>query len=330
MGTEVKKWVSFRTERECRFALRWLNKVESLTLPMPSGSTLEILNKQINQILNSNFLAGTQSIRVEEKVRELEVAVKDNILSDDNLGWLKRNKIVALCLWWQLRTYHKLVFFRNQVDAWKNYDIILSMLSSEDESKLLSTICIGPDERLKFIVDYLDSFIIPHSNVVFAKTELLDDIKNKYINERSVRWSPACLMKKDKNSCEWAWKYISDYQNNHGLKNNKNAASDTIQKVLFVNTYHPDESDLDDYITSVYAAFELWDEGIDARELFVTRISRAWNQYTLRNTRKDKKPINCYVSSATKNKLDKYCKETNRTITDVIETLIKDNCKSLF
>lgn len=56
-------------------------------------------------------------------------------------------------------------------------------------------------------------------------------------------------------------------------------------------------------------------------------MSRSWSQYSLRRSRKDKKPINCYVDSATKKKLESYCVKTNSTITEVIETLINNHCK---
>ncbi len=328
MDSKIHKWVNFQTERECWFALRWLNIVGKQNPPMSAEGNVDTLNRQINQILNSMLEAGTQVIRRDDKIRELEQAVKENILTDGDLSWLKRNAIATLCLWWQLRTHRHTIFFRERQKSFNNHDLILSTLSAEDE--LFTRVYTSHNERFMCIVHYLDSLIVMRSDKTYAKSELLNKIKREYINERPVRLSPSWLVQKDNDACKWAWKYITDYQKNHLLKNNKSDSFYRFPDGFFANGYHPDESSPGEYLIAIYAAFELWDERDDARELFITRMNRAWNQYTLRHTRKDKKPINCYVNSATKKRLEKYCKTTNQTITDVIEALINDHCKPPF
>lgn len=330
MEPVIRRMVNFETERECRFALHWLNIVVKLNRPSQAGSNLDTLNQQINEMLNSLSVAGTQTIKRDNILRDLERAVKENILTDADLAWLKRNAIVTLCFWWQLRTQRHAIFFRDKNHRWGNVEDILSTLPEGDVDQLLSITCTSQDERFKCIVSYLDSLVVSPSEITYSKAELLEKIKNGYINERQVRLSSGWLVQKDEEACRWAWKYISDYQRKHRLKKNKNNPNNIITGGYFISDYSPDESSSDEYVLAIYAAFELWGEGDDARELFISKINRAWNQYNLRRTRKDKKPVNCYVKNATKKKLEKYCKATDKTITEVIEALINNHCKPPF
>ena len=327
MDSAVRRLVSFESERECRFALSWLSKIEKLSLPGKTGNNLETLNRQINEMLSSLPAAGTQGIRLEDKLQELEVAVKENILSDADMDWLSRNPVATLYLWWRLKVQKHAIFFRDPKLRWGDEDSFLRRLTREDEHKLFDMACTSQPERLKWVIDYLDSLIIVHSDHVYTKGELLGRLKNEFINERRIRLSPAWLVAKDEGACKWAWDYISDYQRKYSIKRNKDNPSTSVTGGSFTSNYRPDESDLGEYVLAVQAAFELWEWGDDARELFVNKMSRSWSQYSLRRSRKDKKPINCYVDSATKKKLESYCVKTNSTITEVIETLINNHCK---
>ncbi|ECH3817632.1 hypothetical protein FPC62_27080 [Salmonella enterica] len=330
MGAVGQKWVSFESERECRFALHWLNIVAKQNLPPTKGSNLDMLNHQINEILNKLPVAGTHTIRLNDILRDLELAVKDNILTEAELQWLNRNRIVTLCFCWLLRTQQHAIFFHDPTKQWGNPDNIISTLSEEEKQKLFAVACTSQEERLKWIIQYLDSIIITRSDITYTKSELLNKIKNRYINERQIRLSPQWLVETNEDACKWAWLYIVNYQKKYFLKKNTGILSITNPDWSFTNNYSPDESDPGEYILAVHAAFELWSEGDDARELFINKMNRSWNQYSLRHSRRDKKPVNCYVDRATKKKLEKYCKLTKRTITEVIETLINTYCNPPF
>lgn len=265
MDSAVRRLVSFESERECRFALSWLSKIEKLSLPDKTGNTLETLNRQINQMLSSLPAAGTQGIRLEDKLQELEFAVKENILTDADMAWLSRNPVATLCLWWQLKVQKRAIFFHDPRLQWGDESSILRRFTWEEEHKFFDIACTSQSERLKWVIDYLDSLIIVHSDHVYTKAELLGRLKNEFINERRIKLSPAWLVAKDEDACKWAWDYISEYQRKYSIKRNKGNPSTSVIGGNFTSNYLPDESAPDEYVLAVQAAFELWEGGDDGR-----------------------------------------------------------------
>ncbi|EIM5528686.1 hypothetical protein LNM54_000390 [Salmonella enterica subsp. enterica] len=326
MAAHECRKVNFTTIRECQFAILWLNKEGKINIPMDKGNTPAELNHQINKMLDKSF-----GSRRENLIIDLESVVKNNVPDETQFEWLGKNDVLTLCLWWVIKRNRSNIFAKDTEYLFKNKNT-LNIPQFKDGNILSKSAATRHEERLRDIITFLDNLIVTGSRHIYTKSELLNQVKYEYINKRPLRLSLPWLTSENQVGCEWAWLYTMDYHKKHHNRDIKDSYNISFRKrtVLnneFTTNYKPDSSSVLEYSLAVKAAFELWPAGDDARELFITKIKRAWNQYNLRHSRKDKKPVNCFINTSTKNKLETYCKKTNKTITDVIETLINNHCK---
>ncbi|EJK6212066.1 hypothetical protein MX582_004797 [Salmonella enterica] len=334
MTGHCNRKVNFATMRECQLAILLLNKKGRFNLPMYTGNTPQELNHQINQMLDNRFRTELQKKRKDIIIICLESVVKNNIIDETQFEWLRKNETLTLCLWWVIKTNGVNIFAQNLDHLWRNKNT-LNILQFKNGNILSETAAARHEERLRDIITFLDNLIVKGSKHIYTKSDLLNLIKNEYINKRQLRLSLPWLIPENQSACKWAWYYTMDYHEKYRIryKNSPDNFENRTIKLLndeFTSKYNPDTSSSQEYVLAVNAAFELWSAGDGTRELFITKIKRAWSQYNLRHSRKDKKPVNCFINTSTKKKLEIYCEKTNRTITEVIETLINTYCNPPF
>lgn len=334
MTVQIREKVNFTTMRECWFAISWLNKEGGINIPMYTRNTPQELSQQIDHMLNNAPHTKGNNIRIDNLITRLKSVVEENIPDKAHFEWLRKNEIPTLCLWWVIKKNESNIFAKDIKYSPKNKET-LNIPQFKNGNILSESAATRHEERLQDIIAFLDNLIVAGSEHIYTKSELLSRVKDEYINKRPLRLSLPWLTPENQDACEWAWSYTMDYHKkylNRYIKDSYNLSfrKRTLFNNEFTTNYNPDPSSTLEYVLAVNAAFELWSAGDDARELFITKIKRAWSQYNLRHSRKDKKPVNCFINASTKKKLEIYCEKTNRTITDVIEALINTHCKPPF
>lgn len=148
------------------------------------------------------------------------------------------------------------------------------------------------------IKSYFDRLDIPQG----VKELLIDHIRTDWFNQNTdwLFW----IENKNKAQVDWAVKYMRGH-----FKSDDN-------NMLYY--YYPSSA-----LNRIYGFFDIILTSNESRELFIIKMKKAWAQSRYRESVKDKKVINTYVSNDVKEKLKEIVRSSNKKTTEVISDLIR-------
>ena len=148
------------------------------------------------------------------------------------------------------------------------------------------------------IKSYFDRLNIP----LDVKELLIDHIRTDWFNQNTdwLFW----IENKNKTQVDWAVEYIRGH-----FKSEDN-------DMLYY--YNPSSA-----LNRIYGFFDIILTSNESRELFIIKMKKAWAQSRYRESVKDKKVINTYVSNDVKEKLKEIVRSGNKKTTEVISDLIR-------
>lgn len=161
----------------------------------------------------------------------------------------------------------------------------------------------GLRELKDIIILYFDRLSIH----VEHKEALMDYIKSVWFSQ-SVEWLD-WIDDKNENQMNWAAGYIETHFR---------SSNDTLY-------YYKSSSSL----SKIYGFLDFCFNSNDSRELFIIKMKKAWAQNCYRESIKDKKVINTYVSNDVKEKLKEIVRVSNKKTNEVISDLIRREYNNL-
>lgn len=149
-----------------------------------------------------------------------------------------------------------------------------------------------------------------YGSLSVVKDDDFEDVWNDWVNVKAKGISLGFLDVSDDVQCEWMWSYLSKI---------------SFEGDGFFNYYFSvtPSTALEKYINSM-AIIDVSSNHDDTKRIIVDKCSRAWSQRKYRESKKDKAPINTYISKKAKKTLDRLVVENGSSIEIVIEKLILD------
>lgn len=281
-------YISTKSIRECRFYLRFLSETRT-PVPAITDNDPAILCKAINKVLGFK-----PSSNRERFVENMELACARQLIHISNFEWVKDNDRACYWLWLKVRTATEPELLAD----YENIDPRSNLFVYDELNLNISPSSI--EERYNCIVSFFDSWRSDPS----YKTLFLDNQRNQWgcilRLQRPFKWLDA----DNEQQCLWAWEQLSK----------RGIPTQHINFITSKEIYH-----------AVFAAFDAWQaHSFDSKELFLTKINKAWSQKKYRDNLEGKKPLNTYLNEETKHKLDVLSAKNRRKIHEMLEYIIID------
>ncbi len=163
----------------------------------------------------------------------------------------------------------------------------------------LNTVPTNHKERHELIIDFINRISLSYEDKLY----LMDDLQSNWTEVFSSLINLKWLDRKNKEQCQWAWKYVVN----------------NFPNILDIDPLSEDEMYLAinftlDHLSFSYPPAE--------RILFIQNLTKAWGQKKHRIKMGEKKPLNTYLESKVKNELLVISQLKDMKIQDVISSLI--------
>lgn len=265
---------------------------------LPTFRSGRILGEdELNDLIRKN-MADEKERR--DFIRRANIAYKESITEDRHFDWIN-NERIALYFIQFIHNYIYGNYLRSlAVKSGMGYRSHYPYIGETPHIRnmgLPETPC-GLRQLKDTIKSYFDSLDIPQG----IKELLIDHIKTDWFNQNSdwLSW----IENKNKAQIDWAVEYMCGHF--------KSEDNDMLH-------YYNSSSALN----RIYGFFDIILTSNESRELFVIKMKKAWSQVRYRESVKDKKVINTYVSNDVKEKLKEIVRSSNKKTTEVISDLIR-------
>ena len=180
-------------------------------------------------------------------------------------------------------------------------NIYLETLQSDHPSSVL--------ERAELVSKFFSKWQISGLEKRVLFNMLKEHYKKNYDSGLS-KW----LSIEQSEQCLWTWEYIS-----------KQRTSTFAHPIYEAFPRNAEEC----YYESLLA-YDLWQAPhIEVKKRYLDKLTRAWNQKRFRESNNEKKPLNTYISTESKDKLKRIAKEKQLPIYQVIEYMISKEFDTL-
>ncbi|MEQ5220051.1 hypothetical protein ABM024_08105 [Morganella morganii] len=271
------------------------NLNEALSPTFRSGRILG--ENELNYLIRNNM---TDEKERRDFIRRACIAYKESLTEDRYFDWINNERIAL----------YVIQFIHNYIHG--NYLHILAVKSGSEYRNhypsfgetphirnmgLPETPC-GLRQLKDTIKSYFDRLDIPQS----VKELLIDHIRTNWFNQNTdwLFW----IENKNKAQVDWALEYIRGHFRSEN------------DDMLYY--YHPSSA-----LNRIYGFFDIILLSNESCELFIIKMKKAWSQVRYRESIKDKKVINTYVSNDVKEKLKEIVRISNKKTTEIISDLIR-------
>lgn len=271
------------------------NLNEALSPTFRSGRILG--ENELNDLIRKNI---TDKKERSYFIRRANTAYKESLTEDRFFDWINNERIAL----YVIQFTHNYIYddylqslavktrpgYRNHYPSFGETPHIRNM-------GLPETPC-GLRQLKDTIKSYFDRLDIPQG----VKELLIDHIRTDWFNQNTdwLFW----IENKNKAQVDWAVKYMRGH-----FKSDDN-------NMLYY--YYPSSA-----LNRIYGFFDIILTSNESRELFIIKMKKAWAQSRYRESIKDKKVINTYVSNDVKEKLKEIVRISNKKTTEVISDLIR-------
>lgn len=271
------------------------NLNEALSPTFRSGRILG--ENELNDLIRKNI---TDKKERSYFIRRANTAYKESLTEDRFFDWINNERIAL----YVIQFIHNYIYddylqslavktgpgYRNHYPSFGETPHIRNM-------GLPETPC-GLRQLKDTIKSYFDRLDIPQG----VKELLIDHIRTDWFNQNTdwLFW----IENKNKAQVDWAVKYMRGH-----FKSDDN-------NMLYY--YYPSSA-----LNRIYGFFDIILTSNESRELFIIKMKKAWAQSRYRESVKDKKVINTYVSNDVKEKLKEIVRIRNKKTTEVISDLIR-------
>lgn len=271
------------------------NLNEALSPTFRSGRILG--ENELNDLIRKNI---TDKKERSYFIRRANTAYKESLTEDRFFDWINNERIAL----YVIQFIHNYIYddylqslavktrpgYRNHYPSFGETPHIRNM-------GLPETPC-GLRQLKDTIKSYFDRLDIPQG----VKELLIDHIRTDWFNQNTdwLFW----IENKNKAQVDWAVKYMRGH-----FKSDDN-------NMLYY--YYPSSA-----LNRIYGFFDIILTSNESRELFIIKMKKAWAQSRYRESIKNKKVINTYVSNDVKEKLKEIVRISNKKTTEVISDLIR-------
>lgn len=244
----------------------------------------------------------------EEFIKNMQRACVDEIIPLSTFDWIKDNARACYWIWYQVRaaTVSQLSAYQYSANKIKVPSYVQDSQVNASLPPMLSlylqfnltTLPASHQERFDAIMDFFDLW------------SASDVEKNKYLFDMKLQWSAIFnehdpfywLSEVDNGQCLWAWEYASPK----------------------IHSYYIKPLSPKDYYHATYALFDTWVIHPDTKKIFLMKMSKAWGQKKYRDGLLHKVPLNTYLDTEVKMKLDALAEGEGKKINEMITTLINE------
>ncbi|MDM8752994.1 hypothetical protein [Morganella morganii] len=271
------------------------NLNEALSPTFRSGRILG--EDELNDLIRKN-MADEKERR--DFIRRAYTAYKESLTEDRHFDWIN-NERIALYFIQFIHNYIYGNYLQSlAVKSGMGYRSLYPHFGETPHIRnmgLPETPC-GLRQLKDTIKSYFDSLDIPQG----IKELLIDHVKTDWFNQNAdwLSW----IENKNKAQIDWAVEYMRGHF--------KSEDNDMLH-------YYNSSSALN----RIYGFFDIILTSNESRELFIIKMKKAWSQVRYRESVKDKKVINTYVSNDVKEKLKEIVRSSNKKTTEVISDLIR-------
>lgn len=271
------------------------NLNEALSPTFRSGRILG--ENELNDLIRKNI---TDKKERSYFIRRANTAYKESLTEDRFFDWIN-NERIALYVIQFIHNYIYNDYLQNLAvktgPGYRNHYPSFGKTPHIRNMGLPETPC-GLRQLKDTIKSYFDKLDIPQG----VKELLIDHIRTDWFNQNTdwLFW----IENKNKAQVDWAVKYMRDH-----FKSDDN-------NMLYY--YYPSSA-----LNRIYGFFDIILTSNESRELFIIKMKKAWAQSRYRESVKDKKVINTYVSNDVKEKLKEIVRISNKKTTEVISDLIR-------
>lgn len=252
------------------------------------------------------YLESFNKDQIKDLVFSLVDARKEKILSEEEFDWIKQEGRACNFVWCLLK--------------WATFDNIkaLSHMGQESETpgyRYLSTSFFDQYVRAEDFHDFdknyqqLIEFFDGWGGDIYFKRNMMNSLKGCWENKKREKVKLAWLEKDNEEQCEWVWEYIKRKFERHFI----------IGKVFIV--LRPLSSS--QYYACSFAVLDFWEAAAGEKQYFAMKLKKAWDQREYRKKQVGRSPLNTYISSEAKIKLDKLAEEREEKIYRTLERIIR-------
>lgn len=268
----------------------------ALQIGQANISTLcDYINQEIHRIHLNNY------INIKNFISQAQASYKDyqqeNTFNETELEWLKNDVRACYWFWFSISNYQLMMYPINP-DGSIMYRNIYQDLN-------LSPNPVGNENRYNNICSFMRKVTGINKKIYWGTLKSQWDYTIANL-PKPLSWVKGNNPKQR----EWAINYILD--KNLFLKKN----------VMLVSTIR-NESDL-----PISILIDSLNMSILEKKEFLRAMNSAWNQVKVRESKKEKKAINAYISQSHKTKLDELSKIHHKPIEKIIEMLIDEYDKN--
>lgn len=272
------------------YIYRFLN--EDLSPQYQSGHILG--EKELNDLINKNI---SEKSKRKKFIREATRAYNESLLEDRYFNWINKERIALYVIQFIYNNVYGNYFSDNFIRPNSVYHYPLCEKTPHMSRMGLPMSPSGLKELRDTIKLYFDRLSTPPD----LKEVLMDNIKSIWSGQNKEWFS--WIDSKDKNQIDWSLKYLGNH-------------FQTDDDVLYYYKLSSPSSE-------IYGFLDICLDSNAERELFIIKMKKAWAQSRYRESVKDKKVINTYVSNDVKEKLKEIVRSGNKKTTEVISDLIR-------
>lgn len=236
-----------------------------------------------------------------ELLKEIKHKYHLRKLNNTQLVWIKSNSRACYWLWLKIK-------IDNDIEVYRFGETQLIKNANKLKKTPIPMDAHTHEERFSYLKTYLDYWPITTDEKVGELAKIHDRWAHVFNRHEPLkRLSP-----KDKERCYWTWNYMENSE-----------------KFPIMSSITP--ANLTEIDCALKAVIDVYTSriGIDLMDLFMLRMNKAWSQKTYRNKLVDKKPLNTYISTSAKKRLDAIAKKNNKKINELIEEMINTTYLSM-
>lgn len=322
---ENSKIITIKSVREACFYAEWMSELDRGTQFPTSDEKLYIFQDELNAFIKEKNIS-------DDAIAALERECAKSLLPETKFRWLIKSERATFWAYYYIFNNGTSFFDRNYVCEDKTISERMEKIPGWKSFKLKKEQRSGhsPDTQ-KIVREYLESYRLLDHEILMDHVERCEWIvsyfdyrgklrtkdKVKAIARLRSKWGEVIrrdidlgwIDVKNRELCRWAYKYLSD----------KITETKRFGKV----NIRPDKNSSEELHDSCQLLVDYWTGEPDALRFLLLKLQKAWSQKKLRDSRKNMKAINVYISGPVKSMLDNIAQKKKVTQGELIEELVR-------
>ncbi|WP_232823761.1 hypothetical protein [Salinicola sp. CPA57] len=261
----------------------------------------------MHQLIGERIKSYLDRFPVDQAASMIKWLQKDrdrSLLEHEEFNWIENSDLVSDLVWIVLNDLSDKEINDECGLKLGGFDEHATLAFSRVEVAFPGSSFVKFDDRLNEILAFFDIWNVD----IFYKRKLMGSLKEVCSGLLAKKLKLSWLDNRYTNQCDWAWEHL------------KKASSKQRIPVL---PYEIDPLGNKQKYRSIVAFLTFWDVDSDAKEYFILKFKKAWDQKVYREKQKGRSPLNTYIAADVKKMLNRLASENDEKLYKTLERAIK-------